>query len=99
MQGFGEGRWLLPVTADLLAGIGCTAQVKVRRQPGHAHGRLLPNQPRNGHLPWVASRQLLHVVHAQPGDGHSFDQQAPGFLRTVRAPFRACPVAAMGAAS
>ena len=33
------------MTADLLAGIGCTAQVKARRQPGHVRGRLLPNHP------------------------------------------------------
>ena len=29
----------------MLAGIGCTAQVKARRQPGHVRGRLLPNHP------------------------------------------------------
>jgi hypothetical protein len=95
MQGFGEGRWLLAVSADLLAGIGRAAQMKMPREPGHVHGRLLPNHPRHGHLPRVAPRQLLQGGLAQPGDRQAFGQQPPGFLFPVRAPFRACPVAAM----
>jgi hypothetical protein len=40
-------------------------------------------------------RQPFHVVPAQPSHLHPFSQQPPGFLLTVRAPFLACPGAAM----
>ena len=39
---------------NLLAGVGRTAQVKMRREPFHVHGGLLPNHPGNGHLARVA---------------------------------------------
>ena len=95
MQGFGEGRWLLAVSADLLAGIGRAAQMKMPREPGHVHGRLLPNHPRHGHLPRVAPRQLLQGGLSPPGDSRPFGLQPPGYLFPVRAPFLARPGAAM----